>query len=115
MKITIVKCIFVYLWVSAAGCLCFQSHLPVVSEKLMFAEEVENTSPSPTQKLDSDDEPISNNTNGKYNLFNVDWSFVSSKISNNWWIIVMSMLLPFVMFWRIKYNMRKRVNTRMGH
>lgn len=44
-------------------------------------------------------------------LFGMDWKNVSSKITNNWWIIAVLSLLPFALFWRVQYNMRKRVNA----
>lgn len=112
MRIDLGKLVVLYLCVSTASCWCFQKQVQALTNKVneLFNKQPCEANPMHPMSLKVGNR-ADNTTNGKYNLFGIDWSVVSSKISNNWWIIAMSSLLPFVMYWRTQCNMRQRVSV----
>ncbi|XP_026813767.1 uncharacterized protein LOC113554218 [Rhopalosiphum maidis] len=117
MKTNIGKSLVVCLCVLVASNSCFQKHIQTLTAKVnrLFGNEpcdVSSTA-SAWKPNDNDAQPVvskcNNNTDDRNYLFGVDWRNMSSRIANNWWIIAVSSLLPFIVFWRIQYNMRHRL------
>lgn len=116
MKIDVWKFSLVYLCVLVVSCSCFQNHIQTLTAKVseLFGKKPykDNSYSTVTSVGKLDDEivgPQCNNTNDTLNFFGNTWRNIRSKIANNWWIIAGSTLLPFIFFWRVQHNMRKRV------
>jgi len=117
MRIDTGTLILVYLCVLVVSCSCFQKHIQALNAKVneLFGKKVsddENNIP-PVLKPEHIGSSVSqtNNTDDKFHMFGINWRNICSKITNNWWIIAVSSLLPFILFWRIQYNMRNRVDS----
>jgi len=115
MRIDTGTLILVYLCVLVVSCSCFQKHIQALNAKVneLFGKKVsddENNIP-PVLKPEHIGSSVSqnNNTDDKFHMFGINWRNICSKITNNWWIIAVSSLLPFILFWRIQYNMRNRL------
>lgn len=118
MKIDAGKCIIVCLCIFVVSCSCFQRHIQALTAKVneLFGKKpCEDDSTPPSWKLDHDRPVVSqcSNNDDKFYLFGINWRSISSKVTNNWWIIAVSSLLPFIVFWRIQYNMRNKVNFQL--
>lgn len=119
MRINVWKFSLVYISVLVVSCSCFQNHIQSLTDKVneLFGKKPFKDDSYGTVttegKLDNGETigPKFNNTNDKLNFFGLTWRTISSKIVNNWWIIAFSTLLPFIIFWRIQYNMKKRVKV----
>lgn len=114
MKINIGKLILIYLCILVVSCTCFQQHIQALTSKVneLFGKKISNVDNTPPVLKVNQNEPIvpeCDKTNNKYYLFGIDWRSISSKITNSWWLIAVSSLLPFIFFWRIQYNMKKKV------
>ncbi|CAI6351014.1 unnamed protein product [Macrosiphum euphorbiae] len=118
MKTTDVgKSFVVCLCVLVASGSCFQKHIQALTAKVnrLFGNEpCDCVSSSSWKPNDNDPQPAvsqcNNYTGNRYNLFGVDWRSMGSRIANNWWIIAVSSVLPFIVLWRIQYNMRHRLH-----
>ncbi|XP_025209086.1 uncharacterized protein LOC112604326 [Melanaphis sacchari] len=118
MKINVGKSFIVCLCLLVASSSCFQKHIQALAAKVnkLFGNKpcdgVSSTE-STWKPNDNDAQPAvlecNNNTNDRNYMFGVDWKNVSSRIANNWWIIAVSSLLPFLVFWRIQYIMRYKL------
>ncbi|KAL4132346.1 hypothetical protein QTP88_009514 [Uroleucon formosanum] len=119
MKTNVGKFFVVCLCVLVASSSCFQKHIQALTakvNKLLGNEPCDSVSSTASAwKPENDDAqpavPQCNNYTGdRYRLFGVDWRNVSCRIANNWWIIAVSSVLPFIVLWRIQYNMRHRLH-----
>lgn len=116
MKITVGKTLVVCLCMLVASGSCFQKHIQTLTAKvnrLFWNDQCDSVSSTchpdiPPPAVSQCDDYT---TDDKHHLFGIDWRNVCSKIANNWWIIAVSSLLPFIVFWRIQYNMRQKVNV----
>lgn len=115
MRIDVGKCIIVYSCLIAVSCSCFHKHilqaLTAKVNELFGKQSCEGDAAPPAWELDSDGPVASQRgeNDEKMQLSDVDWRSICSKIANNWWIIAVSSLLPFVVFWRAQYNIKNRV------
>lgn len=115
MRIDVGKCIIVYSCLLTVSCSCFHKHIQALTTKvneLFGRKSYEDDTTPPVWKFNNDKPVVSqyNNSDEKLLLFGINWRNISSKMANNWWIIAVSSLLPFIVFWQIQYNMRKKVN-----
>lgn len=115
MKINVWKIILIYSCILLINCTCVQKHIQTLTSKVneLFGRKLCNDDNTPPLLKVTQDEsvvPHCDETNNKHYLFGIDWKSISFKITNNWWLIAVSSLLPFILFWRIQYNMRKKVN-----
>lgn len=113
MKTNAGKCIIVCLCV-VVSCSCFQNHIQALKAKVneLFGNKpIENDNTPPLWKLDHNGPAVSHcgDNDDTFYLFGINWRSIGSKVANNWWIIAISSILPFIVFWRIQYNMRNRV------
>lgn len=117
MKIDVGKCIIVYSCLLAVSCSCFHKHIQALTTKvneLFGRKSYEDDTTPPVWKLNNDKPVVSqfNNSDEKLQLlFGINWTNIRSKMANNWWIIAVSSLLSFIVFWRMQYNMKKKVNV----
>lgn len=116
MKIDAGIYVIIYLCVLAASCSCFQKYIHTITAKVneLFGKQLcKDDNTPPVWEINPDGLSVVSqcyNTDDKFYMFGVNWKNISSKVANNWWIIAISSLLPFIVFWRIQHNMRKRVN-----
>lgn len=115
MKINVAKLILIYLCILVISCTCFQKHIQAITSKMneLFGKKLCNDDNTPLVFEVNQDEPVvpqCDKTNNKHYLFGIDWRSIRHKIAKNWWIIAVSSLMPFILFWRIQYNMRKKVS-----
>lgn len=119
MKIEIY--VIIYLCVLAASCSCFQKYIHTITAKVneLFGKQLcKDDNTPPVWEINPDGPPsvVSQcyNTDDKFCMFGINWRNISFKVVNNWWTIYMlyaiSSLLPFIVYWRIQHNIRKRVN-----
>lgn len=106
------KCIIItvcLLCCAAVNCSSFRKHYQTFAAKvnglLHGTEPCDDDATTVPPVLDAGGEPVvaAVPDGEKYRLFGVDWMAVSVKTANNWWIIAVSSLLPFVVLWRIQY------------
>jgi hypothetical protein len=111
MKINVWKIVFIYSCILFVSCTCFQKHIQALTSKVneLFGKKLCHDDNTPPILKDEPIVPHCDKTNNKYYLFGIDWKSISFKITNNWWLIAVSSLLPFILFWRVQYNMRKKV------
>jgi len=116
-KLIVAYCVLCVLATSGS---CFHDHIRTLSSKVseLFGKKQcagESDISPPVWKINDEKPTVTvqyNDTDGDTLLcaFGIEWSRVSTDIVNNWWIIALSSLLPLVVFWRIRCNMKKRVN-----
>jgi len=121
MKTDVGKSFIVCLCVLIASSSCFQEHIQPLTANVK--EPLGNV---PRERISSTNSPSweSNGnevrksctsqcsySNERYHLFGYDLRNLVTRIANNWWIIVVSSVLPFIVFWQIKYNMRHNVKV----
>jgi len=118
MKTDFGKSFVVCLCVLIASSSCFQEHIQALTAKvnrLLGNEPYDSLSSTASAWKSNNNDAQSctlqcDNSYDRYRLFGYDLRYLGSKIANNWWIIVVSSLLPFIVFWRIQYNIRHNVN-----
>jgi len=115
MKTDVGKSFFVCLCVLIASSSCFQEHYKAVTTKVkgLLGNNV------PRERISSTSEPWQSNGNKvrcsqqccySNRLYGFDLKHlvtIVKIIKNNWWIIVVSSLLPFIVLCQIKYNIRQ--------
>ncbi|XP_015368235.1 PREDICTED: uncharacterized protein LOC107164795 [Diuraphis noxia] len=119
MKTDVGKSFVVCLFVLIASSSCFQEHIQALTAKVnrppgnVPRERISSTSPS----WESNGNEVGRSctsqcsySNERYRLFGYDLRNLVTRIANNWWIIVVSSVLPFIVFWQIKYNMRHNLH-----
>lgn len=117
MKTNVGKSFVVCLCLLVASSSCFQEHIQTLTSKVirLFGNDPRDSVSSTTSGWKSNDKPVlqctNNYSNDRYHLLGVDLRYLGSRIANNWLIIAVSSVLPFIVFWRIQYNMRHRVNV----
>ncbi|XP_022167294.1 uncharacterized protein LOC111031581 [Myzus persicae] len=116
MKTNVGKSFVVCLCLLVASSSCFQEHIQTLTSKVirLFGNDPRDSVSSTTSGWKSNDKPVlqctNNYSNDRYHLLGVDLRYLGSRIANNWLIIAVSSVLPFIVFWRIQYNMRHRLH-----